>query len=440
MSTGSWGRLAAIGCLLGACQAAGAAIVDNVRLWSGPEGTRVVFELSSAVEHRVFALTNPDRVVIDLPSTSVTSALGLPEAKGVVTAVRTGPRPGGELRVVLELNQAAKPKTFLLAPNDSYGHRLVVDLVAGDAAAPVVRRAPAAPTDRGRDVVIAIDAGHGGEDPGASGHGGVREKDVVLSIARKLRDEVNAQPGMRAVLIRDGDYFVSHRKRMEIAHQARADLFLSIHADSYRDSTAKGATVYVLSDKGASDEAAQLLAQRENASDLIGGVSLADKDQLLARVLLDLSQNAALSASTAASQRLIRRMSAVTAMRRTQVQQAPFLVLKSPDIPSVLVETAYISNPREEASLRSARYQASLATALRQGIVDYFTANPPQGSHFAAHTEVAQRQPVRHVIANGDTLSTIAERYRVSSASIRRSNSLRNDILRVGQVLTIPPG
>jgi N-acetylmuramoyl-L-alanine amidase len=207
------------------------------------------------------------------------------------------------------------------------------------------------------------------------------------------------------VLVRDGDYFVSHRKRMEIAHGARADFFISIHADSYRDSAAKGATVYVLSDKGATDEAALLLAQRENASDLIGGVSLADKDQLLARVLLDLSQNAALSASTAAGQRLIRRMSTVTTMRRREVQQAPFLVLKSPDIPSVLVETAYISNPREEASLRSTKYQAALATALRQGIEDYFVANPPEGSHFALRAPAPPSEPLRHVITRGETLS-----------------------------------
>ena len=194
----------------------------------------------------------------------------------------------------------------------------------------------------------------------------------------------------------------------------------------------------MLSDKGASDEAALLLAQRENASDLIGGVSLADKDQMLARVLLDLSQSAALSASMAAGQRLIRRMSAVTAMRRRDVQQAPFLVLKSPDIPSLLVETAYISNPREEASLRSGKYQSALAVAIRQGIADYFATNPPEGSYFAQNPVVESPELVRHVIARGETLSEIAERYRVSSASIRRTNSLRTDVLRVGQVLTIP--
>lgn len=417
--------------------AADAATVQNVRAWSGPEGTRVVFELSGPVDHRAFALADPDRVVIDLPGSTAAAGLRLGEAKGAVAALRTGARPGGELRLVLELNQAAKPKTFLLTPNEEYGFRLVVDLPP-EAAAPVVRRAPQASTDRGRDVVVVIDAGHGGEDPGASGRGGAREKDVVLAIAKKLAAEIDGQAGMRSILVRDGDYFVSHRKRMEIAHEARADFFISIHADSYRDPTAKGATVYMLSEKGASDEAALLLAQRENASDFIGGVSLADKDQMLARVLLDLSQSAALNASMAAGQRLIRRMSAVTPMRRREVQQAPFLVLKSPDIPSLLVETAYISNPREEASLRSAKYQSALAAALRQGIADYFAANPPEGSYFAMNPVPDSPELVRHVISRGETLSGIAERYRVSSASIRRTNSLRTDVLRVGQVLTIP--
>jgi N-acetylmuramoyl-L-alanine amidase len=417
-----------------------AATVNAIRLWSGPEGTRAVLEVSGPLEHRVFALADPDRLVIELPGAAAGGSLAVPEGRGVVTAVRTTRRGSKDLRVVLELNAAARPKTFLLPPTEQYGHRLVVELSTGDAA-PSARRTAAVP-ERGRDVVVAIDAGHGGEDPGASGRGGTEEKDVVLAIARRVAEEINAAPGMRAVLTRNGDYFIPLRRRTELAHQAQADFFMSIHADSYRERDASGATVYVLSDKGASDEQSLWLAQRENASDLIGGVSLADKDPLVARVLLDLSQSAALSASTSAGQRLIRRMSGVTSMRRPQVQQAPFLVLKSPDIPSVLVETAYISNPREEAQLRSSSYQASLAAALRQGIVDYFTANPPQGSYFAAPPAPAQRgkEPVRHVIAHGETLSKIAERYRVSSSSIRRSNSLKTDIVRVGQVLTIPPG
>lgn len=451
-------RLIVAGALMGPAGAALAAKVNGVRVWSGPEATRVVFELSSATEHRVFELADPDRVVIDLPNASVNGTLSLPESKGVVTGLRTGSRPGGELRVVLELKGRAKPQTFLLGPNEQYGHRLVVDLVPPTAEA-VVRRAPepavrtaavsasagkpavstpATPPVRARDLVIAIDAGHGGQDPGASGRNGAREKDVVLAIARRLAQEIDAQLGMRAVLIRTGDYYVSHRRRMQLAHEAQADLFVSIHADAYRDSSAKGATVYVLSEKGASDEASQLLAQRENASDLLGGVSLSDKDQVLARVLLDLSQNAALSASMAAGQRLIKQMATVTPMRRMQVQQAPFLVLKSPDIPSVLVETAYISNPREESALKSPAHQAALARALRAGIVDYFIANPPPGSYLALNRPAPGA--TRHVIARGETLSGIAERYRVSTSSLRRSNSLKNDTIRVGQVLTIPPG
>jgi N-acetylmuramoyl-L-alanine amidase len=454
--------------------AAVAATVNGARAWSGPDGTRIVFELSGPVQHKVFALENPSRVVVDLSRSQAAGGLTLVGSQDVVTALRAGPRDGGELRLVLELTRSAEPKAFTLSPGDGAGHRLVIDLpglasvaTAAQAApmmptslggasaaaakptvAPVasppqpVRRPPQSSYANGRDVVVVIDAGHGGTDPGAIGRGGGREKDVVLAIARRLASEVNAEEGMRAVLVRDGDYLVSHRKRMQIAHDAKADFFISIHADAHRDSKAKGATVYVLSEKGATDEASLLLARRENGEDLLGGVSLADKDQMLARVLLDLSQSAALSASTAAGQRLIRRMAAVTTMRKLEVQRAPFLVLKSPDIPSVLVETAYISNPREESALRSVSYQASLATALRQGIVDYFVANPPEGSAFAggAAPRAPASGPVRHVIVRGDTLSGIAQRYRVSSATIRSSNGLRSDILRVGQVLTIPRG
>ncbi len=439
MSVRGWLALMAAVTALWNAGAADAADVSSVRVWSGPESTRVVFELSAPVDHRVFTLNDPDRLVIDLEHSSASSSLELPEAKGLVADLRTGDRPDGALRIVLELKQAAKAKTFLLAPNEQYGHRLVVDILRPDAEA-VVRRAPVSTGSNGRSLLVAIDAGHGGEDPGATGRHGVREKDVVLAIARELARQIDAEPGMHSLLTRDGDHFVSLRKRMEIAHAAQADFFMSIHADSYRDSSANGATVYVLSEKGASDEAALLLAQRENASDLIGGVSLADKDQLLARVLLDLSQSAALSASTAAGQRLIKRMGAVVDMRRTQVQQAPFLVLKSPDVPSVLVETAYISNPREESALRSRDFQQKLARALHDGIVDYFLANPPPGTYFATHAPQRPPDPIRHIITRGETLSELAERYRVSTATLRRSNSLKSDVVRVGQVLVIPPG
>jgi N-acetylmuramoyl-L-alanine amidase len=418
---------------------ADAARVESVRVWSGPEATRVVLDLSAPAQHRIFTLANPNRLVIDLPGTSA-ARIPTPEARGFVSGVRTGERPGGELRVVIDLSENVKPKSFLLAPEGQYGHRLVIDLTRSGASGAVEKRALRIPSERGRNLVIAIDAGHGGKDPGASGPRGVREKDVVLAVARRLAAEIDHEPGMEALLIRDGDYYVSHRDRMQRARAREADLFISIHADAYRDASAQGATVYALSTKRASDEVARRLAERENASDLIGGVSLADKDDVLARVLLDLSQSAAISASMTAGDRVIDRLGQVTRLRKHQVQQGPFVVLTSPDIPSILVETAYISNPKEEQALNDSRYQADLARAVHAGVVDYFRANPPPGSYVALHPPSEPTLLTRHVISRGETLSGIAERYRVSLSTLRRTNSLRNDMIRIGQVLTIPPG
>jgi N-acetylmuramoyl-L-alanine amidase len=248
---------------------------------------------------------------------------------------------------------------------------------------PRIIRAAHAPTDSGRDVVIAVDAGHGGQDPGAIGHGGTREKDVVLAIARALAERINAEPGMRAVLTRDRDEFLVLRDRIGRARIAKADMFVSIHADSIANRDVSGSSVYVLSEHGASNEAARWLADRENAADLMGGVKLDDKDKQLASVLLDLSQTANISASMTAAQRVIGSLDAVGQVRKAQVQQAGFVVLKSPDIPSMLVETAYISNPEEEVSLRNTRHQSALADAIFAGLRGYFTSNPPGGTRFA---------------------------------------------------------
>jgi len=413
--------------------------VEGLRLWASPESTRVVLDLSSPAEHRVFTLANPDRIVVDLEDSAARLSGGLPSGGGFVNGVRTGVHPGGDLRVVIDVNAAVKPKSFLLEPNDSYGHRLVIDLLPL-AAQTQIKRVPRAAAEGGRPVRIAIDAGHGGDDPGASGPSGVREKDVVLEVARRLADEVHRQRGMEPLLIRDGDYFVSLRQRSERAREAQADLFVSIHADAFRNGAARGATVYVLSEKGASDEAARRLAERENASDLIGGISLADKDQLLARVLLDLSQSAAITASSSAGSRVIEELGRVTRMRKTQVQQAPFLVLKSPDIPSILIELAYISNPNEERALKDPGRQTEFARAIHAGVNEYFRSNAPPDSYIASNPPPIARPPMRHVISSGETLSEIAERYRVSLATLRQSNQIRGDVIRIGQVLTIPAG
>jgi len=410
--------------------------IQNIRLWAGPEGTRVVLDLSRPAEHTLFTLTDPARVVVDIRGAQLAGRL--PEASGSVRGMRSARQADGSLRVVMDVADAVQPRSFLLPPNDTYGHRLVIDLPPRGESTRVPRRAPEQP-GRGRDLVIAIDPGHGGEDPGAIGRGGTYEKDVVLAIGRELARRVDAEPGMRAALIRDGDYFIPLRGRIERARAHGADLFVSIHADAYHNQSARGATVYMLSQRGASDEVARRVAARENASDLIGGVTLADKDDVLASVLLDLSQNASLSVGAAVGKSIINEMGHVTRMRRTEVQRAPFLVLKSPDIPSLLVETAYISNPEEERGLSDRAHQQRLADAMLAGIRRYFHENPPPDTYIARMRQdgigVAGG---RYVVARGDTLSGIATRHNVPVAALRSYNNINGDRIRVGQVLTIP--
>ena len=373
--------------------------VRDVRLWAGPDHTRIVLELSGPATHNLFTLKNPDRVVVDIASATAAANLTPPAGQGVIKQVRVGPRGDGSLRVVIDLSAAVQPKSFAAEPNDTYGNRLVIDLdLPGEPAPLKVQHAPSA--DAARDLVVAIDAGHGGDDPGAIGRSGTREKDVVLAVARALAEQVNREPGMRATLIRDGDYYVALRDRMRKARAQKADLFVSIHADSIRDRSVTGSSVYILSPRGASDEASRWLAERENASDLIGGVSLDDKDDVLASVLLDLSQTASLNASLTAAEHVLVQLNRVGDVRKRAVQQAGFVVLKSPDIPSMLVETAYISNPSEEKRLKDPRRQDQLAMAIHSGIRGFFYENPPPGTRVA---ELVARNalPDRKIVAQG---------------------------------------
>jgi N-acetylmuramoyl-L-alanine amidase len=414
-----------------------AAQVDGVRLWTAPDHTRLVFDTSGPMEHKVFGLSNPDRLVIDFAAATLASGFSATEIRDKhLTGVRHAARPDGSLRVVLDLKQAIRPKTFLLKPNASYGHRLVVDLYPVEATREPRVAKSATDIERARDVVVAVDAGHGGEDPGASGSKfRTKEKQVTLEIARRLKRLIDAQPGMRAVLTRKGDYYIGLRKRMALARQQRADLFVSIHADAFRDKRVRGSSVYVLSRRGASSEAARWLAEKENAADLVGGVSLDDKDGVLASVLLDLSQSATRHASLSAATKVYGELGRVGKVHGRRVQQAGFMVLKSPDIPSVLVETGFISNPSEERNLRDPKYQERMAQAIMAGVQQYFNDTPPPGTLLAER----QKKTIKHVITRGDTLSEIASRYAVSLASLRRENDIRSDHhIRVGQVLVIP--
>lgn len=409
--------------------------LTGIRLASGPLSTRIVLDLENSAQHRLFALENPHRVVIDLPGTAASSALRLPLPKGKVRSVRTGSRPGGELRVVLDLGAPANPKSFLLEPEGGHGYRLVIDLTdPGPESAPT-RILPDRSVDD--EFVVAIDAGHGGKDAGASGNG-VREKDVVLQIARRLAALINEQRGIRAVLIRDGDRFVELNERVRLAHEAQADLFVSIHADSSKSKSVSGAAVYSIDMGRAVSETAKRLADRENAADLVGGVRIAELEDDVARIVLDLSRDTTFIKSLAAGEAVIDRLSQVTTLRKSKVEPGRFVVLTSPDIPSLLVETAFISNPREAENLSSVAFQNSFAHALYAGIIDYAKAAVPTDSYLARNPPPIDLGPIRHVIARGETLSEIAERYRISLSELRRSNSLKGDVIRVGQVLTIP--
>lgn len=347
-----------------------AASIQDVRVWDERAQTRVVFDVSGAVKHSVFSLDKPDRAVIDISGVKSLPKLS-PDMAGVVKQVRFGARDSG-VRVVLDLSQAAAPRSYLLAPAGEFGYRLVVELPHPEwAPEPVVSLAQ-------KNIIVAIDAGHGGEDPGAIGPKGTREKDVALQIARRLKNLLDAEPGIEAVLVRDGDYFLPLGKRRQIAQRKRADLFVSIHADAFNDRRVHGSSVYILSPRGASSEHARVLANRENAADLIGGVDIQDKDDMLAAVLLDISQSAAIDASADAASRMLRELGALGPMHKTSVQRAGFAVLKAPDVPSILVETAFISNPREEARLRDPVQQDRLARGLRNGILSYFETYRPQ--------------------------------------------------------------
>jgi N-acetylmuramoyl-L-alanine amidase len=417
--------------------AARGAEIQGIRLAGDAGNTRVVIDLDTPASHTLFTLQDPPRIVLDVHGARIDNArVSPPGGQGPIARVRTANRDNGDARVVMDLSGPAKPRSFLVPPDGRFGHRVVIDIAgrAASAARPPAPRKAAT----GRNLVIAIDAGHGGKDPGAMGRRGTREKDVALAIARKLARKIDAEPGMRAYLTRDGDYYLTLRQRIQRARAQRADLFVSIHADAFKNRKARGSSVYVLSPRGATDEAARWLAEQENAADLVGGVSLDDKDQMLASVLLDLSQTAAIEASTDVADRLLGYLGGLGTLHRDEVQKAGFVVLKSPDIPSILVETAFISNPSEEQLLRSGKHQERLASALAGGIRSYFHDNPPQGSLLAMRPEIASR-PVEHVIVRGDTLSGIASRYRVSLNELRRRNGIKGDRIRIGQVIRIPP-
>ncbi|MCB1702370.1 MAG: N-acetylmuramoyl-L-alanine amidase [Pseudomonadales bacterium] len=409
--------------------------VHDVRLWRAPDHTRIVFDLTAPAEHKLIVLDNPSRIVLDVENTQIKAGVTDLKLDGTpVQMVRTGVRDGGDLRVVLELGAEVNPRSFFLKANEQAGDRLVLDLYDKSAQQEVA--VPKSVQHSGkRDIIIAIDAGHGGEDPGAIGPGRRQEKDVVLAIAKELNALLQADQGFKPTMIRTGDYYVSLRGRRDLARERQADLFVSIHADAFKRKEAHGASVYALSTSGATSTAASYLAQRENESDLVGGVTLSDKDDVLASVLADLSMTSTLDNSLKLGSKVLRHVDTVAKLHKNNVEQAGFAVLKSPDLPSILVETGFISNPEEAKLLSSSSYQKKMARAIHAGIREWFLAHPPSGTLVAWQR---QQKGEQYTIARGDTLSGIAERFNVRVSDLKNRNGISGEKIMVGQKLLIP--
>ena len=403
--------------------------VKGLRVWTSPEDTKAVIDLSGQVDYKLFQLENPPRIVVDIENTKVTKKFNV-KNNSVIRKIRNGRKGKTTLRLVFDLRSQQKAKSFLLKPAKQYGHRLVIQLSKPKTKKKTIIQKH---KDKDRDIIIAVDAGHGGEDPGASGASGTREKTITLQIAKRLADSINKEKGMKAVLIRKGDYYVALRKRFKKARENRADLFVSIHADAFRDPKVHGMSVYILSKKGATSEAAKWLAQSENNSDLVGGVVLEDKDNVLAKVLLDLSQNASMEASYKAAKKVLTALKFIEKPHKKNVERASFVVLKSPDVPSMLIETAYISNPKEEKRLKTKKFQQKLAGSIKDGIKQYFYNSPPPNTWIANHITTA-----KHTVESGETLGEIAQSYKVSMLELKRLNNKISNKIRVGEVLVLP--
>ncbi len=500
---------ALITCLLMVGGFVSAASVEEVRLWRAPDHTRLVFDLTGEVDYTLFTLANPDRVVIDIAASSLAADLsGLDFSDSPISGMRSAIRDGDTVRIVIDLGAEVEPRSFTLKPDlgpgREQGDRLVVDLYdqlrgstpATNTASAVPNTASAWRHDEKRNIMVAISAGHGGDDPGGIGYdNSLKEKNITLEIARALFDQLGRIPGYTPIMIRDGDYYVELQRRSEIAREKRADLFIAVHTDWYRNSNASGLTIYALSGDRADRENSRRVAQKENGSDLLGGVggdiNLGSWDDDVALTLVSLQMAWSMEQSLIAGTRVLESLHGVTRLRRNKVQQASLEVLKSPDIPSMLIETGYLTNPAEARRLNTTAFQQKLARGIAQGVMNYFHDSPPQGSLVAwqkangiapapgvylvkrgdSLSAIAQRfgvklselksgnslssntihvgqeliipgvgavEPEQHTIRRGETLSEIAQQYRISLGSLRQANKLSNDRIMVGQVLKIP--
>ncbi len=459
--------------------------VKGVRIWHAPDNTRLVLDLANAPSHKVKRLSNPSRLEIELAGVTSLNIGAVSGDSPLVKRVYANRTPSAATAVVIELAFPVNDSIFSLPPSPPYGHRLVVDLkaqgsVPASQGAPVTSvtsaqpdiaapsTVPSAPQSsvsvraKGRDIIIAIDAGHGGQDPGAVGPKGTHEKNITMSISRKLADMINKQPGLKAVLTRTGDYYIHPNKRPDIARQKQADLLISVHADAVQNRKAHGASVWVLSMRRATTEVGRMLEQTEQHSELLGGVAEVIKDsaneRYLAQTVLDLSMNHSMVTGFEVAKEVLREVAPIAHLHKKEPQAASLAVLKAPDIPSILFETGFISNYNEERLLKDPNHQHKLALAMFRAIKGYFEKSPPADSLFAAHKNNGRSVPTvlpgsqnrstavvstssssrTHKVKRGESLSRVAKQYGVSMAELRRHNNLKSDNILIGQVLRIP--
>lgn len=451
-----------------------AADIEGIRVYAAPDNTRLVLDLNGPVEHRLELVEKqgdqPQRVLIDIDYTALGTGVTVPDlAATTISQLQFSTVDDFNLRVQIDLKKDINPKSFVLKPNEPYGHRLVIDLVDREQAKPIEKTI--APEGKHRDILVVIDAGHGGEDPGALGPNRLREKDITLSIAKKLAAIINAEPGYRAELTRNGDYFIELRRRSRIAQDKGADLFVSIHADAFKNPAASGASVFAWSQRGATSETAKFLADKENLSDLVGGADPNSVDDVLVQVLADLQLDGTVRTSLGIGKSILGEIGGMAKLHKHHVEQAGFMVLKSVSVPSLLVETGFISNPAEARNLGNKDYQEKMAASIFKGIKQYFDRIPPPGTVLAARksgqtvitpanpvketTSVAPvalpkpdnkpvvikpeiKKPVVHIVKRGETLSRISARYNVTIAAIKKHNGLKSSTVYVGQKLKIP--
>ena len=407
--------------------------IEGIRVWPAPDSTRVVFDLSQKADYKYFSLSKPERLVVDFKNSKNAVILTNLAKKDVrIKRIRTSKsKSKGTVRMVLELNDNYQPTVFALVPAGQYGNRLVIDLYDKKRN----KKITSLPKNNLRDIIIGIDAGHGGDDPGSIGPKGIYEKRVTLAIAKKLKAKIDNEKGLKAVLIRSGDYYVNLNKRTELARKKQVDFLVSIHADAFRTSKPHGASVWIISKGRAESEMARWLVHREKNSELLGGVGSViktTKDNFFALMLADMSKQHSIEESLGVANSVIGELKRITKLHKKKPQYASFAVLKASDIPSILVETGFISNHKEEKNLNASWYQNKLAGAIHSGVKNYFIEHPLQGSYFAS---VGYK---RHKVSRGESLSILAQRYNVSISKLKSVNNLKSNTVRIGQTLKIP--